>query len=79
MLLIITKFIKQYILTIVNEFITENYVKLLVTNDKKDYKNIEKTMADRAIKNLRLINNLKVKITLFIKLINEFINFIDLI
>ena len=77
-LFIITKFIKQYLSTIINELITENYVKLLVvTNDKKNHKNIKKMMIDRTIKNLRLIN--KMKITLFIESINEFINFINLI
>ena len=56
----------------------KNYVKLLVvTNDEKNHENIEKMMIDRAIKGLKLIN--KMKITLFIESINEFINFIDLI
>ena len=77
-LFIATKFIKQHLITIINEFVTKNYVKLLViTNDEKDYKNIKKTMIDRAIKNSKLIN--KVKITLFIESINEFANFINLI
>ena len=77
-LFIITKFIKQYLLIIINEFMIENYVKLfVVTNDEKNHENIEKTMIDRAIKNSRSIN--KMKITLFIESINEFINFIDLI
>ena len=57
---------------------TENYVKLfVVTNDEKNHENIEKTMINRAIKNLKLIN--KMKITLFIESINEFTNFINLI
>ena len=57
---------------------TENYVKLFVIiNNKKNYEYIKKMMIDRAIRNSRLIN--KMKITLFIELINEFINFINLI
>ena len=57
---------------------TKNYVKLLVvTNDEKDHENIEKIIIDRAVKDSRLIN--KIKITLFIESINKFINFIDLI
>ena len=77
-LFIVIKFIKQHLSTIINEFVTENYVKLLVVmNDKKVHENIEKTMIDRAVKNSRLIN--KVKITLFIELVNELINFINLI
>ena len=57
---------------------TKNYVKLLVImNNKKNHENIEKMMINRTIKDSRLIN--KVKITLFIELINEFINFINLI
>ena len=77
-LFIVIKFIKQYLLIIINKLMTKNYVKLfVVTNDKKNHKNIKKTMIDRTIKNSRLIN--KIKITLFIRLINEFINFINLI
>ena len=77
-LFIVTKFIKQHLLTIINEFMTKNYVKLfVVTNDEKDYKNIKKTVVERAVKNSKLIN--KMKITLFIESINEFTNFIDLI
>ena len=46
-LFIITKFIKQHLLTIINELMTKNYVKLfVVTNDEKNYKNIEKMMID---------------------------------
>ena len=64
--------------TIINELIIENYIKLLVIiNDKKNHKNIKKTMIDWIIRGLRLIN--KMKIMLFIKSINEFINFINLI
>ena len=64
--------------TIINELITKNYVKLLaVINDKKIHENIEKTMTDWTIKDSKLIN--KMKIILFIELINEFTNFIDLI
>ena len=77
-LFIITKFIKQHLSTIVNEFVTKNYVKLLaVTNDKKNYENIEKTMIDRVVKNSKLID--KMKTTLIIELVNELINSIDLI
>ena len=77
-LFIITKFIKQHLLIIINKFMTKNYIKLLVvTNDEKIYKNIEKTMIDQAVRNSKLIN--KVKITLFIESINKFTNFIDLI
>ena len=77
-LFIVTKFIKQYLSTIVNELVTENYVKLLVvTNDEKNHENIEKTVTDRAIRDLKLIN--KMKIMLFIGPVNEFTNFIDLI
>ena len=77
-LFIITKFIKQHLSIIINKFMIKNYVKLLVvTNDEKNYKNIEKMMIDRAIKNSKLIN--KMKITLFIESINKFINFINLI
>ena len=75
---IVTKFIKQHLSAIINEFMTENYVKLFVViNDEKNHENIEKTVIKRAIKNSKLIN--KVKTTLFIQSINEFINFIDLI
>ena len=77
-LFIVTKFIKQHLSTIINELMTKNYVKLLIiTNDKKDHKNIEKMMIDRVVKNSRLIN--KMKTTLFVESINEFINFINLI
>ena len=77
-LFIIIKFIKQHLLTIINELMTKNYVKLLVvTNDEKNHKNIKKMMTDRAIKDSRLIN--KMKITLFIESVNELTNFIDLI
>ena len=63
---------------IISKFITKNYVKLLVIiNNEKNYENIEKMMIDRAIKNSKLIN--KIKIMLFIESINEFTNFIDLI
>ena len=56
----------------------KNYIKLLVIiNDEKNHENIKKIMIDRAIKNSKLIN--KIKITLFIESINEFINFINLI
>ena len=65
-------------LIIVNELVTENYVKLLVImNDEKNYENIEKTVVDRAVKNSKLIN--KMKIMLFIESVNEFTNFINLI
>ena len=57
---------------------TKNYVKLLVvTNDEKNHKNIKKTMIERTVRSSRLID--KMKITLFIELINEFTNFINLI
>ena len=77
-LFIIIKFIKQHLSTIINEFITENYVKLLIIiNNEKNHKNIEKTIIHQSVKDSKLIN--KMEITLFIELINEFINFIDLI
>ena len=77
-LFIVINFIKQHLSTIINKFITKNYVKFLaVINDKKNHENIKKIMIDQTIRNSRLIN--KKKITLFIESINEFINFIDLI
>ena len=77
-LFIVTKFIKQYLSAIINKSMTKNYIKLfVVTNDEKNHKNIKKTMTDRTVKNLKLIN--KVKIILFVESINESINFINLI
>ena len=63
---------------IINELMIKNYVKLLVViKNEKNHKNIRKTMIDRAIKSLRLIN--KMKIMLFIESINELTIFINLI
>ena len=74
---IVTKFIKQHLSAIVNELVTKNYVKLLVvTNDEKNHENTEKTVADRAVRDSRLIN--KMKITLLTGPVNEFTNFIGL-